>query len=92
MQHTHLLHFPTVVVGQPIGRHVCGPLGALPIIVARLPVDYCIRDQHHTSRRHPHSTVLRLLRLVSKHLLGIVFVLADEGRKALIRYRARRRG
>ena len=53
-----------------------GTLAALPMIVARLPADYFIRDQRQSSRRHPHSTVLRLLRLVGKNLLGIVFVLA----------------
>lgn len=52
-----------------------GTLVALPIIVARLPADYFVRHQRHTSR-HQHATALHLLRRVGKNLFGIVFVLA----------------
>jgi len=53
-----------------------GTLVVLPIVVARLPADYFTRDQRHIGHRHVQSTVPRLLGLLSKNLLGIVFVLA----------------
>ena len=50
-------------------------LVVLPIIVARLPVDYFTRDQRHPEGHAPAITP-RLLSLVGKNLLGLVLLLA----------------
>lgn len=52
-----------------------GTLLALPIAVAWIPADYFVRDQYQGRHHHGSSTVLHLLRLVGKNLLGLVFVL-----------------
>lgn len=52
-----------------------GTLLVLPIVVAWIPADYFVRDQHQGRHHHGSSTVLHLLRLVGKNLLGLVFVL-----------------
>ena len=43
-----------------------GTLVALPLVVARLPADYFRRD-HHATRHHTQSAVLRLLGLFGKN-------------------------
>ena len=50
-------------------------LVVLPIIVARLPVDYFTRDEDHPGGHTPAIT-LRLLGLIGKNLLGLVLLLA----------------
>jgi hypothetical protein len=53
-----------------------GTLIALPMLVARMPADYFVRDRRdHAARRTQHP-VLRVLGLVCKNLLGLAFVLA----------------
>jgi putative transmembrane protein PGPGW len=51
-----------------------GTLVALPLVVVRLPTDYFRRDPHHATRHLKRSAALRLLGLLGKNLLGIVFV------------------
>lgn len=51
-----------------------GTLAALPIIVIRIPADYFMRDQRHTSHRHLPASLL--LRRVVKNLFGLVCILA----------------
>lgn len=53
-----------------------GTLVVLPVVVARLPADYFTRDHRHASHHQAQSTTLRLLGLLGKNLLGLVFVLA----------------
>lgn len=53
-----------------------GTLLLLPIIVARLPADYFTRHDRHSNPPQGASTVLRLLVLIGKNVLGIVFILA----------------
>jgi hypothetical protein len=53
-----------------------GTLVVLPFVVARLPADYFVRDrQCHAASREQHMA-LRLIVLVVKNVLGLVFVLA----------------
>jgi hypothetical protein len=53
-----------------------GTLIALPFLVARIPADYFMRHRHgHAARRRQHP-VLRVIGLVCKNLLGLIFVLA----------------
>jgi hypothetical protein len=53
-----------------------GTLVALPIIVARIPADYFMRDRQPHATDHQQHMVLRVLGLVCKNLLGFAFVLA----------------
>ena len=53
-----------------------GSLIALPILIARMPADYFVRDrQGHAAHRQQHP-VLRVIGLVCKNLVGLAFVLA----------------
>ena len=52
-----------------------GTLLVLPIAVTWIPADYFVRDQRQGRHHDGPSTMLHLLRLVGKNLLGIVFVL-----------------
>jgi hypothetical protein len=56
-----------------------GTLIILPVVIARLPADYFIRDQHHTNRRYRQPGLrglLGLLGLLCKNVLGLLFILA----------------
>jgi hypothetical protein len=53
-----------------------GTLIALPILVARIPADYFRRDRGHASRHQAQSSVLRVLGVLLKNLLGVVLILA----------------
>jgi hypothetical protein len=53
-----------------------GTLIALPILVARIPVDYFRRDRRHDSHHATRSAVPRVLGVLLKNLLGIVLILA----------------
>ena len=52
-----------------------GTLLILPVIIARLPADYFIRDQHYTNRHYRQLGMRGLLSLLCKNLLGLIFVL-----------------
>jgi drug/metabolite transporter (DMT)-like permease len=52
-----------------------GTLLVLPIAVTWIPADYFVRDQRQGKHHDRPATVLHLLRLVGKNLLGIIFVL-----------------
>jgi hypothetical protein len=53
-----------------------GSLIALPMLIARMPADYFVRDrQGHAAHRRQHP-VLRVIGLVCKNLVGLAFVLA----------------
>jgi hypothetical protein len=53
-----------------------GTLIVLPLLVARIPADYFRRDRRSASRHHAQLSVLRVLGVLLKNLLGIVLLLA----------------
>lgn len=63
-------------LGVLSGVTFVGSMVALPIIVARIPADYFRRDHRHTSHQHTQLTVLRLVSLFLKNLLGLVLIVA----------------
>jgi hypothetical protein len=51
-----------------------GTLVVLPVLVARMPADYFMRDrQSHAAHQH---MALRVIGLVIKNVVGLVFILA----------------
>jgi hypothetical protein len=53
-----------------------GTLIAIPILVVHIPADYFKRKRQKPGRSHGQHSAIRLLGLVLKNFLGIVFVLA----------------
>jgi Putative transmembrane protein (PGPGW) len=53
-----------------------GTLIVVPLLVIRIPTDYFVRDRRHQfSMRNPLS-IPRLLGLVLKNIIGLIFILA----------------
>jgi hypothetical protein len=53
-----------------------GTLAALPIVVARIPVDYFMRARQGRAASHHQHIAWRLIGIVFKNLVGLAFVLA----------------
>jgi archaellum biogenesis protein FlaJ (TadC family) len=53
-----------------------GTLAILPIIVARIPADYFMRDRQSRAARHQQHVAWRLVGVVFKNIVGLALVLA----------------
>jgi hypothetical protein len=53
-----------------------GTLIVIPLLVVRIPTDYFIRDRRHQLSMRDHLSIPRLLGLVLKNIIGLIFILA----------------
>jgi hypothetical protein len=53
-----------------------GTLIVIPFLVVRIPTDYFIRDRQHQLSMRDRLSVPRLLGLVLKNIIGLIFILA----------------
>ena len=53
-----------------------GTLIVVPLLVVRIPTDYFIRDQRHQFSMRNQLSIPRLLGLVVKNIIGLIFILA----------------
>jgi Putative transmembrane protein (PGPGW) len=53
-----------------------GTLAVLPILVARIPADYFMRDRQYRAASRKQHVALRLIGVVFKNVVGLTFVLA----------------
>jgi hypothetical protein len=53
-----------------------GTLIVIPFLVVRIPTDYFIRDRRHQISMRDQLSIPRLLGLVLKNIIGLIFILA----------------